>query len=112
LQCRKPDLKVLPTSVSAPRSEEWSGKNKNEKLDDVKETEMRRGVERTSMRSCTKKKRQEMRRGVERTRMGSCTKKKRQEMRRGVERTRMRSYTKKKRQKMRRGVERTRRKAR
>ncbi len=47
MQCRKPDLKVLPTSVGALRSEEWSGKNKNEKLeknnnqklDEVKETE-------------------------------------------------------------------------
>ncbi len=26
LQCRKPDPKVLPPSVSAPRSEEWSGR--------------------------------------------------------------------------------------
>jgi hypothetical protein len=34
---RKPDLKVLPLSVSAPRSEEWNGKNKNEELHEVKE---------------------------------------------------------------------------
>jgi hypothetical protein len=68
LQCRKPDLMVLSPSVSAPRYEEWSGKNKNEKLDDVKKTENEERSVKNKNEEFYEVKRQKIYIGVERTR--------------------------------------------
>ncbi len=71
LQCGKPDFMVLSTSISAPRSEEWGGKNKNEKLDDVKETENEERCVKNKNEEFYGVKRQKTYIGVERTRTRS-----------------------------------------